>query len=114
MSVPLLRLFQDGTFSVSDFTDAFQENDVQRVLRAYPDTITMHIHCPPVGDWKLLPQKRFAKLCRISINPPNVINPNSDKVDAFIGGYLFISEKVTFVTPLNNVLLSFQITCHPC
>lgn len=72
---------------MSDFTDAFQENDVQRVLRAYPDTITMHIHCPPVGDWKLLPQKRFSKLCRISINPSNVINPDSDKVAAFIGGF---------------------------
>lgn len=83
--LPYSVSFQDGTFSVSDFTDAFQENDVQRVLRAYPDTITMHIHCPPVGDWKQLPQKRFAKLCRIAVNPPNVINPNSDNVAAFIG-----------------------------
>lgn len=99
---------QDGTFSVSDFADAFQENDVQRVLRAYPDTITMHIHCPPVGDWKLLPQKRYTKLCRISINPPNVINPISDKVAAFIGKLVFNRTNQSI-----NLPMSFQIICHP-
>lgn len=70
---------------MSDFSDSFQENDVQRVLRAYPDTITMHIHCPPVGDWVSLAKRDFAKLCKIRVNPTGVINRDSDRICSFIG-----------------------------
>lgn len=77
--------FQDGTFSVSDFSEAFQENEVQRVLRAYPDTITMDIHCESAGLWTALPEKNYTKSCRIRINPVDVLNSESDKLNAFIG-----------------------------
>lgn len=77
--------FQDGTFSVLDFCDAFLENEVQRVLRAYPDTITIDIHCAQLGHWSSLPDKNFTKLCKIRINPVDVLDSGNDKLSAFTG-----------------------------
>ncbi|GAB0091662.1 hypothetical protein DMENIID0001_065180 [Sergentomyia squamirostris] len=77
-------ILQDGTFSVADFSEAFQEHEVQRVLRAYPETITMDIHCAAAGLWTALPEKSYAKLCKIRINPVDVLNSGSDKINAFI------------------------------
>lgn len=44
-------VIQDGTFSLADFLDAFSEHEVQRVLRAYENSVTVDIHCAGVGDW---------------------------------------------------------------
>lgn len=76
---------QDGTFSVSDFSEAFQEHDVQRVIRAYTDTITMNIHCADAGLWHTLPDKSFARLCKIRINPVDVLSTGSESINGFIG-----------------------------
>ena len=76
---------QDGTFSVLDFCDAFLENEVQRVLRAYPDTITIDIHCAQLGHWSSLPDKNFTKLCKIRINPVDVLDSGNEKLNAFTG-----------------------------
>lgn len=76
---------QDGTFSVLDFCDAFLENEVQRVLRAYPDTITIDIHCAQLGHWSSLPEKNFTKLCKIRINPVDVLDSGNEKLNAFTG-----------------------------
>lgn len=78
-------IFQDGTFSVLDFCDAFLENEVQRVLRAYPDTISIDIHCAQLGHWSSLPDKNFTKLCKIRINPVDVLNSGNEKLNAFTG-----------------------------
>lgn len=95
-----LFLLQDGTFSVSDFSEAFQEHEVQRVLRAYPDTITMDIHCEAAGLWSSLPDKNFAKTCKIRINPVDVINSGSDQINGFIGKQMIknVFEK-KYITP---------------
>lgn len=76
---------QDGTFSVLDFCDAFLENEVQRVLRAYPDTITIDIHCAQLGHWSSLPDKNFTKLCKIRINPVDILDSGNEKLNAFTG-----------------------------
>lgn len=82
-------LFQDGTFSVSDFSEAFQEHDVQRVLKAYPDTVSMDIHCDlSSGQWAALPKKNFAKNCTIRINPVDVLAAESEQVNSFIGMFI--------------------------
>lgn len=75
---------QDGTFSVVDFLEAFQEHEVQRVLRAYPDTITMDVHCAPVGNWVSIQDKTLARLCRVRLNPVDVLSSGSDKLNAFV------------------------------
>ncbi|XP_037935255.1 microtubule-associated protein futsch-like isoform X1 [Teleopsis dalmanni] len=77
-------ILQDGTFSVSDFSEAFQEHEVQRVIRAYADTITMNIHCADAGLWHTLPDKNFARLCRIRINPTDVLDTSNESINAFI------------------------------
>ncbi|XP_055613351.1 microtubule-associated protein futsch [Uranotaenia lowii] len=77
-------VLQDGTFSVVDFMEAFQEHEVQRVLRAYPDTITMDVHCATVGNWAAIQEKSFARLCRIRLNPVDVLSSGSDKLNAFV------------------------------
>lgn len=83
----LIFFFQDGTFSVSDFAEAFQDYEVQRVLRAYPDTITMDIHCAGNGLWPAIPDKNYAKTCKIRINPVDVLDSGSEKLNAFIGEF---------------------------
>ncbi|EAT38247.1 AAEL009847-PA [Aedes aegypti] len=77
-------ILQDGTFSVVDFMEAFREHEVQRVLRAYPDTITMDVHCAPVGNWQAIQDKSFARLCRIRLNPVDVLSSGSEKLNAFV------------------------------
>ena len=44
--------FQDGTFSFEDFATTFDEYDVQRVMRSYENSISIHVHCCEEGEWK--------------------------------------------------------------
>lgn len=93
---------QDGTFSVLDFCDAFLENEVQRVLRAYPDTISINIHCAQLGHWSALPDKNFTKLCKIRINPDDVLDLENENLKAFIGKFgdwkTYLSESSKNIT----------------
>lgn len=75
---------KDATFSVSDFSEALQDYEVQRVLRAYPDTISMEIHCATSGHWNKLPEKSYAKLCKIRINSVDILDSGSEQLNAFI------------------------------
>ena len=43
---------QDGTFSFEDFATTFEEYDVQRVIRSYENSISIHVHCCEEGEWK--------------------------------------------------------------
>jgi hypothetical protein len=72
---------------VLDFCDEFLQNDVQRVLRAYPDTISVDIHCAQLGHWSSLPDKNFTKLCKIRINPVDVLDSGNEKLNAFTGEF---------------------------
>lgn len=99
---------QDGTFSVADFSEAFQEHDVQRVIRAYADTITMNIHCADAGLWHTLPEKAFARQCRIRINPVDVLDTSSECINGFIGKTVHTISDAAFI---KVVLL--QITSRP-
>ncbi|XP_026465009.1 LOW QUALITY PROTEIN: microtubule-associated protein futsch-like [Ctenocephalides felis] len=77
-------ILQDGTFSLSDFSEAFQDGDVQRVLRAYPDTVSVDLHCASAGGWSSLSDKPFAKGCQLRVNPNDVLTSGSAKINAFI------------------------------
>lgn len=70
-----------------DFCDAFLENEVQRVVRAYPDTVTIDIHCAQLGHWASLPDKNFTKPCKIRINPEDVLETSNEKLNAFTGKF---------------------------
>ncbi|KAF2902506.1 hypothetical protein ILUMI_03680 [Ignelater luminosus] len=77
-------ILQDGTFSLTDFSEAFQEIEVQRVLRAYDNTITLDIHCSPEGDWTRLPKESFTKNCKVRINPDDVLTSGSPSIVNFL------------------------------
>ena len=47
-----MYLYQDGTFSFEDFATTFDEYDVQRVMRSYENSISIHVHCCEEGEWK--------------------------------------------------------------
>lgn len=80
-------LLQDGTFSLADFTDAFQENEVQRVIRAYENSISIDVHCATGGggEWHKLSELPFVKHCRIRVNPTDILDSGSQAIKDFIG-----------------------------
>ncbi|CAH0757887.1 unnamed protein product [Diatraea saccharalis] len=79
-------IMQDGTFSLADFTDAYQENEVQRVIRAYENSISIDIHCSTSGggEWAKLPDMPFAKHCKIRVNPTDILDSGSQAIKDFI------------------------------
>ncbi|OWR42686.1 microtubule-associated protein, partial [Danaus plexippus plexippus] len=86
-------IMQDGTFSLADFTDAYQENEVQRVIRAYENSISIDIHCSG-GDWHKLPDMPFVKHCKIRINPTDILDTGSQAIKDFVKGVDDLSYKV--------------------
>lgn len=63
---------------------------MQRVLRAYPDTISMEIQCADSGLWAALPEKPHARNCKIQVNSVDVLGSDSAKLNGFIGEYNFV------------------------
>ncbi|EFN82515.1 Microtubule-associated protein futsch [Harpegnathos saltator] len=86
-------ILQDGTFSLADFLDAFSEHEVQRVLRAYENSVTVDIHCAGVGDWTTsrLSKETCCRSCRVRVNPDDVLTAGVPAITSFtnyIGQYL--------------------------
>ncbi|XP_008201097.2 microtubule-associated protein futsch [Tribolium castaneum] len=77
-------VLQDGTFSLADFSEAFQEIEVLRVIRAYENGISLDIHCAPEGDWTRLPKDPFTKGCKVRVNPNDVLTTGSPSISSFI------------------------------
>ncbi|KAJ8946624.1 hypothetical protein NQ318_007227 [Aromia moschata] len=96
---------QDGTFSLADFSEAFQELEVQRVIRAYENGISLDIHCSPEGDWFRLPKESFAKACKVRVNPTDVLTTGSPAISEFVG---YISPFLV-PTSLENLLESSDV-----
>merc|ERR1712130_223548 len=78
-------ILQDGTYSFADFTTAFEEYDVQRVIRSYENSISISVHCCQEGEWKQekIQQQPFAKLCQVEVNPASQMS-ESEAVSQFI------------------------------
>ncbi|KAK5649408.1 hypothetical protein RI129_000437 [Pyrocoelia pectoralis] len=66
-------ILQDGTLSLTDFSEAFQEIEVQRVLRAYDNTISLDIHC-----------SILYKNCKLRLNPDDVLTSGSPAIVNFL------------------------------
>ncbi|XP_043471850.1 microtubule-associated protein futsch [Leptopilina heterotoma] len=78
-------ILQDGTFSYADFVDAFSEHEVQRVLRAYENSVTVHIHCAGVGEWSTarLSKEPCARSCQVKVNPDDVLTAGVPAITSF-------------------------------
>lgn len=61
-------VLQDGPYAYGDFTKAFEEYDIQRVMRAYENSITINIHCCSEGDWTQdhINKEQFSEFCQVS------------------------------------------------
>ena len=61
-------LLQDGAYSYHDFVAPFEEYEIQRVMRAYENSISINIHCCPEGEWTQdhLNGEQFSELCQVS------------------------------------------------
>uniref|UniRef100_A0A182RSG5 Microtubule-associated protein futsch n=1 Tax=Anopheles funestus TaxID=62324 RepID=A0A182RSG5_ANOFN len=107
-------ILQDGTFSVMDFMEAFQEHEVQRVLRAYPETITMDIHCAPVGQWHTIQEKSFSRLCQIRLNPVDVLSSGSEKLNGFVAylSSMIIPTEISELLESSDVVGNIRFS-HP-
>ncbi|KAH0811211.1 hypothetical protein GEV33_011577 [Tenebrio molitor] len=98
-------VLQDGTFSLADFSEAFQEIEVLRVIRAYENGISLDIHCAPEGDWTRLPKEPFTKSCKVRVNPNDVLTAGSPSISSFIN-YL---EPFLIPAELENILESSDV-----
>ncbi|XP_063993749.1 microtubule-associated protein futsch [Diachasmimorpha longicaudata] len=78
-------ILQDGTFSLADFLDAFNEHDVQRVLRAYENSVTVDINCAAIGEWSMqrLSKEPCVRSCRIRLNPDDVLTSGAPAITSF-------------------------------
>ncbi|KAK0161598.1 hypothetical protein PV327_010053 [Microctonus hyperodae] len=78
-------ILQDGTFSLADFLDAFNEHDVQRVLRAYENSVTIDINCANIGDWsgQRLTKDPSIRSCRIRLNPDDILTAGMPAITNF-------------------------------
>ncbi|XP_066246626.1 microtubule-associated protein futsch-like [Euwallacea similis] len=96
---------QDGTFSYSDFAEAFQEIEVQRVIHAYENGISIDLHCASEGEWTRLSKESFAKSCKVRVNPTDVLTTGSPSISGF-AKYL---EPFLVPTLLEDILESSDV-----
>merc|ERR1712142_468386 len=78
-------ILQDGTFPFEEFVSVFGEYDVQRVIRSYENSISVHLHCCQRGDWsqEKINQQPFAKLCQVFVNPESSLK-DSESINQFV------------------------------
>ncbi|KAK3911697.1 Microtubule-associated protein futsch, partial [Frankliniella fusca] len=88
-------ILQDGTFSYADLSELFHEPDVQRVLRAYENSVSVDVHCCAEGPWRDASSSAqpFSRYCKVRVNPPDVLTAGSSSITRFID---YVSE---FVQP---------------
>ncbi|XP_076625489.1 uncharacterized protein LOC143343942 isoform X2 [Colletes latitarsis] len=101
-------ILQDGTFSIADFLDAFSEHEVQRVLRAYENSVTVDIHCAGVGDWTTnrLSKEACTRSCRVRVNPDDVLTAGVPAIASFtnyVGQYLLAQTLDQLMEPSDVV-----------
>lgn len=76
MACTLFDVFlQDGAYTYSDFVRTFEEYEIQRVMRAYENSITINLHCCSEGDWQqdTISKEQFSELCQV---PPTQYTPS--------------------------------------
>ena len=59
---------QDGSYNYVDFTSTFEEYEIQRVMRAYENSITINLHCCAEGDWQQdhINKEQFSEFCQVN------------------------------------------------
>ena len=94
---------QDGTFSVEEFVAVFSEYDVQRVLRSYENSISIHLHCCQLGDWTQVPL--YTWIFKHMVGRYVSVAREFDYFKAFV--YISTSE----ISSVLFVILSYSTQC---
>lgn len=89
-------LSQDGTLSLADLIDAFQEPEVQRVLRAYENSVTVDIHCAPEGEWSTARLRRSVPFSLLT----------------FYVGFMLTTATIKHYKPSTKVFCNFPQSSH--
>ena len=60
---------QDGSYSYCEFSRTFEEYDIQRVMRAYENSITVNVHCCDEGEWTQdrINAEQFSEFCQVKV-----------------------------------------------
>ncbi|XP_025190777.1 microtubule-associated protein futsch-like [Melanaphis sacchari] len=66
-------ILQDGSFSVTDFFDAYKTAEAQRTIRLHENHIRIDLHCSADAEWN---QVSRVKGTRFLLNPPEKIVDN--------------------------------------
>jgi len=79
-------ILQDGTFSFGEFASVFDEYDVQRVLRSYENSISIHVHCCERAEWTQdnISKQQFSKLCQVFLNPSITGIKETEQINNFV------------------------------
>ena len=82
-------VLQDGPYSYSDFTKSFEEYDIQRVMRAYENSITINMHCCSEGDWTQdhINKEQYSEFCqviKVALSEPMFFSSDEQK---FVSSY---------------------------
>ena len=58
---------QDGAYPYNDFARSFEDYEIQRVMRAYENSISVNVHCCSEGDWtqEHINGEQFSELCQV-------------------------------------------------
>merc|ERR1711935_1208729 len=109
-------VLQDGPYSYSDFTKSFEEYDIQRVMRAYENSITINMHCCSEGDWTQdhINKEQYSEFCQVKLNPSEVIRQDTTSIDAFLD-YLdpfLVPQSIQQQLPPSDVVGNIRFS-HP-
>ncbi len=68
--MPGAWLLQDGAYSYNDFVTPFDEYEIQRVMRAYENSISINIHCCSEGEWaqEHINGEQFSEFCQVFLH----------------------------------------------
>lgn len=78
-------VLQDGAYTYSEFARTFEEYEVQRVMRAYENSISINLHCCEEGDFvqDRIDKEQYSEFCQVKLNPSEVIQIVSS-IESFV------------------------------
>ncbi|TRY67009.1 hypothetical protein TCAL_02318 [Tigriopus californicus] len=108
-------VLQDGAYPYHEFSHTFDEYDIQRVMRAYENSITINLHCCAEGEWsqERINKEQYTEFCQVKLNPPEVIQDMTviESFLSYIGPFL-VPQSTQQALPPSDVVGNIRFS-HP-
>merc|ERR1711874_378616 len=108
-------ILQDGVYSYEDFVTAFEEFEVQRVIRSYENSISINIRGCHEGNWtqETIGQEPFSKICQVQVNPSSRIEESNSITEfmAYLDPFL-VPQSIQEYLPSSDVVGNIRFS-HP-